>query len=413
MKPIVVFLGPTLERGSALEALPGADCRGPAARGDVYAASCEAPAAICVIDGYFEHRAAVTHKEILWALSRDIPVFGSSSMGALRAAELQRFGMVGCGWVFERFASGELEDDDEVAVAHAAAEDEYRAGSEAMVNLRATMDFALARRAVSPELCRSFLTAAKALFYPERSHQRVLRELRDADDEREGLDRLEAWLSPRENRIDQKRIDALEMLHLVARLSRQSALATPSRDWRFPMTRVFREACLFHDRRAQAEAAAIAEEIQLLGPETYSEIVASARLRALALSLEARERGEPESGSSPGSFEEQEQRVVARMPSVHAHVVAEIENVLRALGDYERVASRAARKRQLCRELPASDTETTRACLDQYFRAALRREVPQDLESYAQATGFTSVEQLVRAVRREVEFLRLLSVAKP
>src|SRR6185503_19851746 len=82
---------------------------------------------------------AVWHKEILWAMSEGIHVFVSGSMGALRAAELASFGMIGVGAVFEAYRDGVLEDDDEVAVVHAAAEHDYRAGSEALVNIRATL----------------------------------------------------------------------------------------------------------------------------------------------------------------------------------------------------------------------------------------------------------------------------------
>ena len=54
-----------------------------------------APGAIGVIDGYFDGVPSVWHKEILWALSQGIRVFGGASMGALRAAELDGFGMTG------------------------------------------------------------------------------------------------------------------------------------------------------------------------------------------------------------------------------------------------------------------------------------------------------------------------------
>ena len=71
--------------------------------------------AIGIIDGYFENIPSVWHKEILWAMSQGIHVFGSASMGALRAAELAPFGMEGVGAIFEAYRDGWLEDDDEVA----------------------------------------------------------------------------------------------------------------------------------------------------------------------------------------------------------------------------------------------------------------------------------------------------------
>src|ERR1700693_6209837 len=134
---VYVFVGPTIspeEAGGELEAvyLP------PAAEGDVYRVTLKRPQAIGIIDGYFQSIPTVRHKEILWAMSRGIHVFGSASIGALRAADLVAFGMVGGGAIFEAYRDGVLEDDDEVAVAHALAENCYRTGSDAMVNIRAT-----------------------------------------------------------------------------------------------------------------------------------------------------------------------------------------------------------------------------------------------------------------------------------
>ena len=82
---------------------------------------------IAIIDGYFERMAAVWHKEILLALERGIAVWGAASMGALRAAELAPFGMIGVGAIYRAFARGALDADDEVAVAHLPAEHGYRA----------------------------------------------------------------------------------------------------------------------------------------------------------------------------------------------------------------------------------------------------------------------------------------------
>ncbi len=57
---------------------------------------------LLLIDGYFHQVPSVQHKEILYALHQGLAVFGCSSMGALRAAELADFGMVGIGRVFRR-----------------------------------------------------------------------------------------------------------------------------------------------------------------------------------------------------------------------------------------------------------------------------------------------------------------------
>ena len=103
-----VFVGPTLR---AEDLAPDGDIvvLPPVAQGDVYRAAQAQPSAIGIVDGYFEGALSVWHKEILWAMVEGIHVFGSASMGALRAAELHPFGMRGIGRIFEAFRDGELE----------------------------------------------------------------------------------------------------------------------------------------------------------------------------------------------------------------------------------------------------------------------------------------------------------------
>src|ERR1700722_16706518 len=131
MKPIV-FLGPTLPVDEASQELD-AIYLPPVSQGDVYRAARKRVSVIGIVDGYFDRVPAVWHKEILWAMAQGVSVFGAASMGALRAAELAEFGMQGVGWIFEAYRTGELEDDDEVAVTHEGKE--YRPLSEALVNL--------------------------------------------------------------------------------------------------------------------------------------------------------------------------------------------------------------------------------------------------------------------------------------
>ena len=105
-----------------------------------------APRAIGIIDGGFLDVASVWHREILWALSQGVHVFGAASMGALRAAELDGFGMRGVGRIYAAYRDGcwpgydeAFEDDDEVAVIHAPPEAGGLPLSDAMVDLRDTL----------------------------------------------------------------------------------------------------------------------------------------------------------------------------------------------------------------------------------------------------------------------------------
>jgi hypothetical protein len=170
-------------------------------------------AAIGIIDGYFERQPAVWHKEILWAMSHGIHVFGSASMGALRAAELAAFGMVGVGEIFEAYRDGRLEDDDEVAVAHGPEDSGYRSASDAMVNVRATLAAARAAGVIDEPVASELERIAKGLYYPERSYATIVELARHAALPAAPLDALWSWL-PR-GAVNQKRDDAIAMLETM------------------------------------------------------------------------------------------------------------------------------------------------------------------------------------------------------
>jgi hypothetical protein len=219
---IVVFAGPSLPP-SARPPDDRLSWRGPAAAGDAVALKAERPDAVVLIDGLFDAWPAIRHKELLELMASGVPLFGAASMGALRAAELAPFGMLGFGAVYRAFAAGRLTGDDEVAVLHAPQEMDWALLTEAMVNIRATVQSAVRRRIVRPATGRFLQRIAKATFYKERTWARLLRKLSawGAPDEARAL---EAWLPG--GRIDLKRADALACV--------DAALAMDARDWKAP-----------------------------------------------------------------------------------------------------------------------------------------------------------------------------------
>ena len=102
MSDIYVFLGPTLAENDARAELDAVYLP-PVSAGDVFRLWRQRPRAIGIVDGYFEHVPAVWHKEIMWIMAHGVHVFGSAGMGALRAAELDSFGMHGVGRVYQAF----------------------------------------------------------------------------------------------------------------------------------------------------------------------------------------------------------------------------------------------------------------------------------------------------------------------
>jgi hypothetical protein len=210
---VVVFVGPTISRTDAREILD-AQYLPPAAAGDVYDAALSGPDAIAIIDGFFERVPAVWHKEILFAMSRGIPVYGSSSMGALRASELHPFGMHGVGRIFEWFRDGVLIDDDEVTVVHGEAESGYRGVSDAMVNIRDGLARACESRVISEQTREALVSAVKRRFYPDRSWRACLASARDLGMPASEIDALSAYVS--QQRPDLKRDDAVQLLKTLA-----------------------------------------------------------------------------------------------------------------------------------------------------------------------------------------------------
>ncbi|ANN17129.1 hypothetical protein SD37_16755 [Amycolatopsis orientalis] len=131
-----VFLGPTLSAERARAIVPDVVVHPPIRHLDVLRLDLEAGDTVAVVDGLFFQTAAVRHKELLWLLDQGVRVAGSSSMGALRAAELAPFGMRGVGTVYDAFASGRVDGDDEVAVAHGDAESGWRSFTDPLINIR-------------------------------------------------------------------------------------------------------------------------------------------------------------------------------------------------------------------------------------------------------------------------------------
>lgn len=221
----LVYLGPSLTLEKAKAIMPEAEFLPPIQCTDMIKAIARKPQKIIIIDGYFEQCAAVWHKEILLALEAGIEVYGASSMGALRAAELADFGMQGVGKVYEEFKCGELEDDDEVAVLHKPADEQFRCMTDAMVNVRASVQAAYNQEIIAQHLADHTIQEAKALFYKHRTFDNIF----SAVIKQNGVDHQEikafqAWLKAG-NYVDQKALDAKLVLEQARQTNRVDNVA--------------------------------------------------------------------------------------------------------------------------------------------------------------------------------------------
>jgi hypothetical protein len=172
-RPILVFAGPSLPTAMR-PADPAFEWRPPAAAGDLLHLLADPPATLCLTDGYFDARPSVWHKEILLLIEAGWSVLGAASMGALRAAELDRLGMIGVGAIYRAYRDGRLHGDDEVALVHALGEHGWRPVSEPLVDVRATLVAAVRARVLSASTARHLRAVARSIHFSDRDWPGIL-----------------------------------------------------------------------------------------------------------------------------------------------------------------------------------------------------------------------------------------------
>lgn len=209
-KKIIIFTGPSLGVNDAKTVLD-ADYRPPVKRGDITLVMDENPDIIGIIDGVFHQQPAVSPREILDAINHGITVVGSSSMGALRAAELDQYGMKGIGYVYEQYANGFLESDDDVAVT--LDPDSFEQLSEALVNINYNFTVAFRQGIINESEFDELCDVAKSIFYPKRTYDLIFDK---ADISSDVLNQLKLFLDV--FAIDVKRRDALDLLEYIKQL---------------------------------------------------------------------------------------------------------------------------------------------------------------------------------------------------
>ncbi|MCP3822103.1 TfuA-like protein [Streptomyces sp. A3M-1-3] len=205
---IHVYVGPTLSRDESLLNAPSVRVLPPVRHGDLFDPAVADGDTVVILDGVYHQAPALRHKEILAVLGRGVRVFGAASIGALRAAELHEFGMLGVGAVFSAYVRGDIDGDDEVAVGQEPGGG-LRALTWPLVNLRHVLGIAEHEGDVTGETASGLLEALGAVYYPQRTMAAVLAVCR-----RHGAEAFGAWLAERRRADrhfgDLKRLDALE-----------------------------------------------------------------------------------------------------------------------------------------------------------------------------------------------------------
>lgn len=215
MVKIIIYTGLSLSFDEAKEILDSHDdveviYKRPIKRGDLGQALKENPDIIGIIDGVFHQNSSVGHKEILAVLDKGITVVGASSMGALRASEMDSLGMIGIGYVYEQYATGKVASDDDVAVMLDS--ETLEALSEPLINMDYVFTNAVEENIITQNQKDELINIAKSTFYPKRNYAQTLN---DSNLDDETKDQLISFIR---QSVDIKKEDAKELIKYIISL---------------------------------------------------------------------------------------------------------------------------------------------------------------------------------------------------
>jgi hypothetical protein len=155
-KPII-FLGPSLSHDKARKIFE-ADFRGPAKKGDLLRLSSivDDTTIVGLVDALFLQDYPPSPIEVYQLmLNKNIILLGAASLGALRAVELEKFGMIGIGKV--TFVEGE-----------------HHLQSEAMIDIRFNLFLAYRRGIINDMTKKTIAKIAKRIYFPYRNYTDIL-----------------------------------------------------------------------------------------------------------------------------------------------------------------------------------------------------------------------------------------------
>jgi hypothetical protein len=169
---VLMFAGPTLHRARAIApnlSLDGVTVVPPVQRGVLPHLWKRPPGVLVIVDGLFHQTLSVGHAELRTTMNVGWQVWGLSSMGAIRAREMQHMGMHGFGRVFGLYCQQDVDfRDDEVTMLHGS-EPPYREMSEPLCHLRLGLDEVVARDVIDRGTADEILHELSTMWYGDRT----------------------------------------------------------------------------------------------------------------------------------------------------------------------------------------------------------------------------------------------------
>ena len=212
-KPII-FLGPSLTHEKARKILD-AEYKPPAKKGDFlkFATQTNVLTVVGLVDGYFLQDYPPSPIEVYQLIMRkNTVVIGSASLGALRAVELEKFGMIGVGKIFELYKRGTINADDEVAVTFT--QEAQSLQSEAMIDIRFNLFLAERKGIIDKITKKTVARVAKSVYFPYRNYGDIIDKTKNMHPELENdLESFRAYIDRYRQSLKEK--DAIRLVEYI------------------------------------------------------------------------------------------------------------------------------------------------------------------------------------------------------
>jgi hypothetical protein len=219
MIKIKIYCGLSINAEAVKKILPQALISPPIKRDDLLRDVDEQIDIVGIIDGEFYNVLAVTPAEILDAQRSGIKIYGSSSMGALRAVECGCFGMIGIGKIYQHILESEYFRDDFLSTAFSTTTSRIPSSflSVPYIDFYYVVQNLLANDLLKTETAQTLLSIYGNFYFPNRTRENLV-EFIHSNKHSESIEALEKsveLLFSDSHFFSQKKQDALLLLETI------------------------------------------------------------------------------------------------------------------------------------------------------------------------------------------------------
>lgn len=210
MLKIKIYSKLSLDEATIKKHIPNAIVAKPVKKDDLYQDIKNGIHIIGIIDGEFLQNFSVSPTEIRDALRCGLSVYGSSSMGAMRAAELHQFGMIGHGKIFEHIIGDPYFRDDKLGQVFY---DELVHASIPYMDLYLSVEALVEKKLIKAAEAAQIIKIYERLHFSERNFQALAAKAKASPKNVDKL--LESIKITKINFVSHKKLDGINMLKLI------------------------------------------------------------------------------------------------------------------------------------------------------------------------------------------------------